>query len=73
MNTEINEIKTILELIQTLNEYKFKLRNISDDISKKIIHYENILIKLCNHEWEIDYSYNTERTQYQCKICKLYK
>ena len=68
-----NETKIISELIFTLHEYKYKLKNIQDDINQKIIHYENLLMNLCKHDWDIDHSYLGEKTLYQCKFCKLYK
>jgi hypothetical protein len=68
-----NETKIISELILILQEYKYKIKNIENDINQKIIYYENIVNNLCNHEWDIDYTYLGEKTQYQCKFCKLYK
>ena len=68
-----NENQIIFELIMTLYEYKYKLKNIQDEMNEKIKYYENKLMNLCKHEWDIDYSYLGEKTQYQCKYCKLYK
>lgn len=73
LQTMNNETKIISEFILILQEYKYKIKNIENNINQKIIHYENILMKLCNHEWDIDHTYLGEKTLYQCKFCKLYK
>jgi hypothetical protein len=70
MNNQNEEIKNIIDY---LIETKYSLKNMLNDISQKIMYYENKLFRLCNHEWEIDHSYIGEKTQYQCKFCKLYK
>jgi len=68
-----NETKILLETIQTLNEFKYKLKNMSNYIDNKLLQFEIILLNQCNHEWEIDHSYLGEKTQYQCRFCNLYK
>ena len=81
-----NEISNLNQYVNNLQgaddiiNFKYKINNTVfsyvNHIEKlrKII--ETIDIKLekeCNHNWQRDYTYYGEHSQYQCIICKLYK
>ena len=34
--------------------------------------YEEILSKICDHEWERDYTDISEHSVFRCKICLIY-
>jgi hypothetical protein len=78
--SNLNQYVNNLQIPDDIINFKYKINNTIfsyvNHIEKlrKII--ETIDIKLekeCNHNWQRDYTYYGEHSQYQCSKCYLYK
>lgn len=78
--SNLNQYVNNLQGVDDIINFKYKINNTIfsyiNHIQKlrKIIEIIDIkLEKECNHNWQRDYTYCGEHSQYQCSKCHLYK
>lgn len=76
MNSNENIVESIDELLNnkknilnTINSYNQKI----EELKKMLVDIDNKLILDCKHQWQRDYRYYGEYSQFFCSKCKLCK